>query len=109
MPSPLIEDLLAAGERLRRAIESQDFERTSELAIVRGVLMDRLIVETTPAMHTVEEREALMSQHSTLEALLTAHAKALRSSLTTFKQHQKAHTSYHTPLARSSILHTIHG
>ncbi|MEM1042283.1 MAG: flagellar protein FliT [Bacteroidota bacterium] len=109
MPSPLIDATLAAGERLLAAIQTEDFGRTAELAAARGVLMDRLLAETTPAMHTEEDRRALTAQHRALTGLLNTQEGTLRSAFATSRQHRRAHASYHAPPSRPSVLRAVHG
>ncbi|NNF59055.1 MAG: hypothetical protein HKN04_12545 [Rhodothermaceae bacterium] len=109
MSSSLIQATLTAGEHLREAIETEDFEYAATLAAARGVLVDRLLTETTPAMHTAAEKEALLAQHRTLTALFSTHEESIRGMLATFSQQRQAHASYHSSPARPSILRQVHG
>lgn len=109
MNAPLIKATLAAGERLRHAIEAEEFEHIAALAAARGVLVDRLLSETTPDAHTAADQEALTAQFELLSALLEAHEETVREGFTASVQQRKAQASYQSSTARRSILHTVHG
>ena len=109
MPSPLLQATLNAGAELRRAIEAADFAQVEALAAARGALVDRLLAETTPAMYTEPEVEALSAQHRVLAGLLATHEETMRDALAALTRRRQAHTSYDAPPARTSVLRTVRG
>ncbi len=109
MPSPLLQATLNVGEHLRRAVQADDFEHAETLAAARGVLVERLLAETTPAMYTEQEVDALSAQHQALAEALASREDSLRDALATLARQRRAHTCYDGATPRTSILRTVHG
>lgn len=107
MATNLLEDLLAVGEQMKKALDGGETDAYLELLEKRGTLLDAISAyphpsEIDPNWKTTAA--ALSGQHDQLVEAAEAQCRRMQEALTRMKQVEGARRSYRQASGRRNIL-----